>query len=67
VANINQPKPVGHTFGVIEMKKRDRSATTSSNALDTTTAEAKMAIPPLPTWIEEEDDFIRYWVDRSEV
>jgi hypothetical protein len=49
------------------MKKSDRSATAGGNALDTTTVEAKMAIPSLLTWIEEEDDFLRCWVDRSQV
>ena len=28
VAKINQPKSVGHSFSIIEMKKRDSSATT---------------------------------------
>ena len=58
VAKINEPKPIGHTFSVVEMKKSNRSATTRGNALDTTTVEAKMAIPSLPTWIEEEGGFL---------
>jgi hypothetical protein len=67
VPKINQPKPVGHTFSVIEMKKNGSSATTRGNALDTTTVEAKMAIPSLLTWIEEEDSFLRCWVHGSKV
>jgi hypothetical protein len=58
VAKINQPKAVGHPFNLIEMKKRDSSAPTRGNAFDKSAVEAKMAIPPLLTWIEEEDGFI---------
>ena len=58
MANINRPKPVGYAFSVIEMEKRDSRTTTRGNALDTTSVEAKMAIPALPTWIEEEDGFL---------
>jgi len=67
VPKINQPESVGHTFRVVEVKKRNCSATTRGNALDTTAVEAKMAIPPLLTWIEEEDGFLRCWVDGSKV
>jgi hypothetical protein len=56
VAQINQPKAVGHSFSIVEMKKRDSRTTTGGNAFDTTTVEAKMAIPSLLTWIEEEDN-----------
>jgi len=58
VANINQPKSVGHPFSIIEMKKGDSSATTRGNAFDKSTVEAEMAIPSLFTWIKEEYDFI---------
>ena len=67
MAKINQPKAVGHSFRIIEMKKRGSSAPTCGNALDKTTVEAKMAIPSLLTWIEEEDDFLCCWVDRCKV
>ena len=67
VANINQPKSVGYPFSIVEVKKRDCSATAGGNTLDKTTVEAKMAIPSLLTWMKEENDFIRCWVDRSKV
>jgi hypothetical protein len=40
------------------MKKRHSCATTCGSAFDTSTIEAKMALPSLLTWIEEEDDFV---------
>ncbi len=58
MAKINQPKAVGHSFRIIEMKKSDCSAPTCGNAFNQSAIEAKMAIPSLLTWIEEEDDFV---------
>ncbi len=58
MANVNQPKAVGHPFGIIEVKKSDSCATTCGHAFDKTTVEAKMAIPSLLTWMKEEDDFL---------
>ena len=65
--DTNQPKPIGHHISVIEVKKRGSSTTTRGNALDLTTMEANMAIPPLLTLIEEEDGYLHCWVDRSKV
>ena len=67
VANINQPKAVGYPFNIVEMKKCDRRTTTGGKAFDTTTIKAKMTLPALLTWIEEEDDFLRFWINRSKV
>ncbi len=64
---INQPESVGNTFSVVEVKKRNCRATTRGNALDTTTVEAKMAMPSLSAWLEEEDGFLLCWVDGSKV
>src|SRR5436305_9426778 len=58
MANINQAESVGYPFSIVEMKKSDCSATAGGNALDTATVEAKMAIPSLSPWIEEEDGFL---------
>ena len=67
MANINQAESVGYPFSIVEMKKSDCSATAGGNALDTATVEAKMAIPSLLTWMKEEDDFVGYWVNGSQV
>ncbi len=67
MTQINQPKAVGHSFRIIEMKKSDSSATTCGHAFDQSAVEAKMAMPSLLTWIEEEDDFVCYGVNRSQV
>jgi hypothetical protein len=67
VTDTHKPKPVGHLFSVTEMKKRGSSTTTRGKALDMTTMEANIAIPPLLTWIEEEDGSLHCWVDRSKV
>jgi len=58
MAKINQPKAVGHSFSIIEMKKSDSSATTCGNAFNQSAIEAKMAIPSLLTWMKEGDDFV---------
>jgi len=58
VAQINQPKSVGHPFRIIEMKKSHSRATTCGNAFNQSAVEAKMAIPSLLTWMEEEDGFV---------
>ena len=58
MAQINQPKAVGHSFRIIEMKKSDSSAPTCSNAFNQRAIEAKLALPSLLTWIEEENDFV---------
>ena len=67
MAKINQPNSVGYSFSIVEAKKCDCSATTGGNALDTTSVEAKRAMPSLLTWMKEQDDFLRCWVDRSKV
>jgi hypothetical protein len=67
VAKINQAKAVGYPFSIVEMKQRDRRTATSGNAFDTTTIEAKMPLPALLARIEEEDGFVRFWVNRSQV
>jgi hypothetical protein len=54
VTDTHQPKQVGHPFSVTEIKKIGRSTTTPGKALDMTTMEANMAIPPLLAWIEKE-------------
>ena len=58
MAERNQPEAVRYPFGIIEVKKRDSGAPTGGNPFDTTAVEAKMAIPSLLSWVEEEDDFV---------
>jgi hypothetical protein len=58
VAQINQSKAVGYSFRIIEMKQCNCRAATCGNAFNQCDIEAKMAMPSLLTWIEEEDDFV---------
>jgi hypothetical protein len=67
VAKGNQPEAVSHSFGIIEVHKRDCGAPAGGNAFDATAVEAKMATPSLLARIEEEDDLARERVNRGEV
>ena len=63
----NQPQSIDYPFGIIEMKKSDCRTPTGGYAFDKTPIEAKMPMPSLFTGIKQEDDFLRDWVNRSQV
>ena len=67
VTKSNQPQSIGYPFGIIEMEESDRRTPTGGNAFNQTTVEAKMAMPSLSAWLEEEDGFLLCWVDGSKV
>ena len=67
VAKPNQPQSVGYPISIVEVEKSDSRAPSCGNTFNQSAVEAKVAIPPLLTWIEEKDDFVRGGVNRGEV
>ena len=58
MAKIDQPQSVGYPISIVEVEKRDRGTPTRGNILNQGAVEAKVAIPLLLAWVEEEDDFV---------
>ena len=58
MAKIDQPQSVGYPISIVEVEKRDRGTPTRGNTLNQGAVEAKVAIPLLLAWVEEEDDFV---------
>ena len=67
MTQLNQFKAKGNSFGIIKVKQSNGGTPTCGNAFDQSAIETKMAIPSLFTRIEEEGDFLRGGVNRSQV
>lgn len=58
MANLDQPEPKSHSFGIIHMEESNGGTAAGRNAFDESTIQAKMALPFLFVRMEKNNYFL---------